>query len=86
MAMFFKLMTLDRSGHLCRQPQFFEHYPDALAAAGESLKAIAQGSTVEIVRDAQVVLRMFCEKSPRGGMAAALMSRVASGQEAPTRH
>jgi hypothetical protein len=31
--MYFKLMSLGRSSHLCRQPQFFEHYADALAAA-----------------------------------------------------
>jgi hypothetical protein len=68
--MFFKLMCLDRSYLLHRQPQFFEHYPDALAAAGEAMQTLQQGSVIEVLRGSQVMLRLRCEKAPQ----------VASGQ------
>lgn len=77
--MFFKLMCLDRSYFLSRDPQFFEHYPDAVAAAGEAMQAVEQGSVIEVVRDNQVLLRMRCEKAPQTSVALGAAMAAASG-------
>lgn len=70
--MFFKLMCLDRSYFLQRDPQFFEHYPDAVAEAGRALQTVEQGSVIEVVRGNQVMLRMRCEKAMQAGAATGL--------------
>jgi hypothetical protein len=61
--MFFKLMCLDRAYFLSRDPQYFEHYPDAIAAAGEALQTVEQGGVIEVLRGSQVMLRLRCEKA-----------------------
>jgi len=76
--MFFKLMCLDRSYFLSRDPQFFERYPDAVAAAGEAMQTVEQGSVIEVVRDDQVMLRMRCEKAPQMDAAAGSAMSAAS--------
>ncbi|MFC7552340.1 hypothetical protein EBE87_23855 [Pseudoroseomonas wenyumeiae] len=84
--MFFKLMCLDRSYFLSRDPQFFEHYPDAVAAAGNAMQTVEQGSVIEVVRDNQVLLRMRCEKAPQAGTALGSAMPVASGAGASLPH
>jgi TusA-related sulfurtransferase len=84
--MFFKLMCLDRSFFLSRDPQFFEHYPDALIAAGEALRTVEQGSVIEVVNGNQVLLRMRCEKAPQKDIVAASATSPAARQEIPANH
>jgi hypothetical protein len=62
--MYFKLMCLDRSYFLQRDPQFFESYQDAVAAAGAAMQAVEQGSVIEVATEGTVLLRMRCEKAP----------------------
>jgi hypothetical protein len=80
--MFFKLMCLDRSYFLNREPQLFEHYPDAVAAAGDAMQTVEQGSVIEVVRDNQVLLRMRCEKAPQTSVTPGATMTAASGRGA----
>jgi hypothetical protein len=81
--MFFKLMCLDRAYFLNRDPQVFERYTDAVAAAGEALQTLEQGSVIEVTKGSQVLLRLRCEKAPQKGPAIDLTMMAASGTGSP---
>jgi hypothetical protein len=70
--MYFKLICLDRACFLQREPQYFEHYQDAIAAAGIAMETVAQGSVIEVAAEGRVLLRMRCEKAPQVPLAALL--------------
>ena len=70
--MYFTLTCLDRACFLRRDPQYFEHYHDAITAAGIAMETVEQGSVIEVAAEGRVLLRMRCEKAPQVPPAALL--------------